>query len=132
MQGRAGGICIREDIMTGSSTLDPDNMPNSKDRTLHKGHGTRALGPSDSSDSGSDITGGPGLAQQVDIGLDSGAYDDIERSTAGGTAGPDVGDANLDSGRDTVGPDGADINVDHVETVSLPEQKGHDDVERGP
>ncbi|WP_395406696.1 hypothetical protein ACHMW6_08450 [Pseudoduganella sp. UC29_106] len=131
--------------MTGTSTLDPDNMPNSKDRTLHKGHGTRALGPSDSSDSGSDVTGGPGLAQQDNLGLDRGAYDDLEQSTAGGTAGPDVGDANLDSdsdsygtgevaaaGRDTVAPDGADINVDHIETISSPERKEKDDVERGP
>ena len=47
------------------STLDPDNIPVGNDRSLGLGHGTRALGPSDNSDSGSDIAGGP------DIGFDS-------------------------------------------------------------
>jgi len=41
-----------------ASTLDHDQ---SVPPTLTKGHGTAALGPSDSSDSGSDIQGGPGL-----------------------------------------------------------------------
>jgi hypothetical protein len=36
------------------------------------------------------------------------------------------------AGRDTVAPDGADINVDHIETISSPERKEKDDVERGP
>ena len=42
------------------STLqhDTDTPP-----TVRKGHGTASLGPSDSSDSGSDIQGGPGLNQ---------------------------------------------------------------------
>ena len=48
--------------MSGNSTLDPDNFPESPDRVVGRGHGTGALGPSDSSDSGSDIAGGPGLA----------------------------------------------------------------------
>src|SRR3569833_2700842 len=43
-------------IMPGS-TLDPDNFPES-DRQLGKGHDTDALGPSDISDSGSDVQGG--------------------------------------------------------------------------
>ena len=122
-----------------SSSLDPDNLPLGNDRVLGRGHGTGALGPSDSSDSGSDLHGAPGLAQQIDTGLASGANDDIEASTAGGTAGPDVGDADLDSdsdaggtgeraaaGRDTVVQDGADIDVDHIETV--PAELG--DIER--
>jgi len=41
------------------STLDPDNIPAGADRTLGRGHGTRALGPSDNSDSGSDVVGEP-------------------------------------------------------------------------
>jgi hypothetical protein len=112
-----------------SSTLDPD-ISSSPDRIIGKGHGTQALGPSDSSDSGSDLYGAPGLAHQVDLGLTTGTTSDPEESTAGNTAGPDVGDANLDgdsdaegtgeraaASRDTVVPDGADIDVDHVETV---------------
>jgi hypothetical protein len=119
--------------MTGSSTLDPDNFPDPPDRTLGKGHGTGALGPSDTSDSGSDVAGGPGLALDVDeesLDLGSGTTSDLDESTAGGTAGPDIGDADLDSdsdsggtgeraaaGRDTVVRDGADIDVDHIETM---------------
>ena len=41
------------------STLDPDNIPVSADRTLGRAHDKRALGPSDTSDSGSDLTGEP-------------------------------------------------------------------------
>lgn len=115
--------------MSGSSTLDPDNFPTGPDRVLGRGHGTGALGPSDSSDSGSDVQGGPGLGRQADSGLVRGTNQDAENGTAG-TAGPDLGDADLDSdtdssgtgeraaaGRDTATPDGADINVDHIETI---------------
>jgi hypothetical protein len=111
--------------------LHPDNIPAGRDRSLGKGHGTEALGPSDSSDSGSDLRGAPGLARQVDgFGLDRPEVNDVEESFANNTAGPDVGDANLDSdsdrfgtgevasgGRDTVTRDGADIDTDHIETI---------------
>lgn len=118
--------------MTGNSTLDPDNFPDPPDRVLGRGHGTEALGPSDSSDSGSDIAGGPGLGldQEETLDLGGGTTSDLEASSAGGTAGPDVGDANLDSdsdsggtgerataGRDTIARDGADIDVDHIEEI---------------
>ena len=120
--------------MSGTSTLDPDNFPESPDRVLGSGHGTGALGPSDSSDTGSDIAGGPGLGMDLErteaLDLDSGNTSDLDTSSAGGSAGPDVGDANLDSdsdasgtgerataGRDTVAADGADIDVDHIETM---------------
>lgn len=116
--------------MTGSSTLDPDNFPEPPDRSLGTGHGTGALGPSDSSDSGSDLFGARGLAHEDVLDFDTGTTSDLETSSAGGTAGPDVGDANLDSdsdsggtgeraaaGRDTVVRDGADIDVDHIESI---------------
>jgi len=116
--------------------LHPDNFPAGRDRSLGKGHGTESLGPSDSSDSGSDLKGAPGLAQQVDgFGIDHGPVTDVEESFAGNTAGPDVGDANLDSdsdrggtgerassGRDTVVPDGIDIDTDRIEAVPDLEQ----------
>ena len=105
--------------MTGSSTLDPDNFPKAPDRSLGRGHGTGALGPSDSSDSGSDVNGG--------------------------TAGPDLGDADLDSdtdsrgtgeraevGRESVEQDGADIGVDHIETVPLVDLEDDEDISAGP
>lgn len=114
-----------------TSPLDPSNLSGRKDRSLGRGHGTRALGPSDSSDSGSDLVGAPGLASQVDgFGLDRGNTNESEESFAGNTAGPDVGDANLDSdsdrsgtgetaaaSRDAVGGDGADIGTDHIEAM---------------
>ena len=116
--------------MTGASTLDPDNFPEAPDRSLGSGHGTGALGPSDSSDSGSDVVGGPGLTQGDNLDLGSGTTSDLEASSAGGTAGPDVGDADLDSdsdsggtgeraaaGRDSVVRDGADIDVDRIEAI---------------
>ena len=120
--------------MSGNSTLDPDNFPESPDRVVGRGHGTGALGPSDSSDSGSDIAGGGGLGLDLErteaLDLGEGTTSDLDTSSAGGSAGPDVGDANLDSdsdsggtgeraaaGRDTVAPDGADIDVDHIETM---------------
>lgn len=112
-----------------TSTLDPENTP-APDRGLGKGHGTGALGPSDTSDSGSDVQGGPGWRQETGIGLDTGTTSDPEPSAAGGTAGPDVGDANLDSdsdavgtgehataGRDTFIEDGRDIDTDRIEQI---------------
>lgn len=43
------------------STLDPDNFPaGSRRRKTPEGHDTKTLGPSDSSDTGSDMAG-PGL-----------------------------------------------------------------------
>ena len=120
--------------MTGISTLDPDNFPESPDRSLGKGHGIDSLGPSDTSDTGSDVVGGPGFATNLDddqlLHLDEGTTSDMEASHAGDTAGPDVGDANFSSdsdmggtgerasaGRDTVVKDGADIDTDRIESI---------------
>jgi hypothetical protein len=126
-----------------SSTLTPDNFPAGRDRSVLKGHGTFALGPSDSSDSGSDLQGAPGLASQVDgFGLDHpGTTSDPEESFADNTAGPDIGDSNLDSdsdrygtgeraaaARDVVGEDGSDIDTDRIEYIP----EADDDGEGGP
>lgn len=81
------------------STLDPDNIPVGTDRSLGRGHGTRALGPSDNSDSGSDVAGEP------DVGLDS----DTDAEGTGERAGVDV---------ETL-PSDADIGFDHVETIPV-------------
>lgn len=119
--------------MSGNSTLDPENFPGSPDRNVGRGHGTGALGPSDSSDSGSDIAGGGGLGLDLErtesLDLGGGTTSDLDTSSADGS-GPDVGDADLDSdtdsggtgerasaGRDSVARDGADIDVDHIETM---------------
>jgi len=111
------------------STLDPDFLTGGRDRSLGRGPGTDALGPSDSSDTGSDLQG-PGLARDVGLGMEEGTTSDPDHSRASGRAGPDVGDANLDSdsdsggtgehasaGRDSIEADGNDIDVDRVENV---------------
>ena len=42
--------------MAGTSSLDPDNFPEGgRKQSMPKGHNTKSLGPSDSSDSGSDM-----------------------------------------------------------------------------
>lgn len=104
------------------STLD---LELSTPPVTDKGHGTRALGPSDTSDSGSDLQG-PGLYEtDTDlIGLDTGTNEDAAHSAG---AGRDVGDANLDSdsdaggtgerasaGRDTEVEAGSDIAPDRL------------------
>lgn len=124
------------------STLDPDYLTSGPDRSLGRGHGTDALGPSDISDSGSDMQG-PGLARDVGLDMDTGTTSDPDASMAGGTAGPDVGDANLDSdsdsggtgeraaaGRDSIEADGNDIDTDQVEDVDAVDP-GDADVDAG-
>ena len=120
--------------MTGTSTLDPDNFPEQPDRSLGKGHGVDALGPSDLSDTGSDVVGGPGFASATDpeqtLDFDRGTTSDMEAGHAGETAGPDVGDADFSgdsdrsgtgeraaAGRDAVARDGADIDTDRIESI---------------
>ena len=105
--------------------------------SIDKGHGTDALGPSDSSDTGSDIQGNSGLADDPGIGLGTGTNEDSYGGVHG-TAGPDIGDADLDSdsdrfgtgeragaGRDPLTRENNDIYPDHIETLD-----GSDDPER--
>jgi hypothetical protein len=68
-----------------------------------KGHGTESLGPSDSSDSGSDITGNRGLNHDGGLPLARGTTSDPDEDGRGATAGPDIGDADLDSDSDRYG-----------------------------
>lgn len=105
-----------------ASTLDPDNMPE-PDRQLGKGHSNKALGPSDLSDSGSDVQPGIRAIDEpgFELGLDRGttedadirnieASDDNEDSTATGedvTAGRE-GDVELN----------ADIATDRIDFLS--------------
>ena len=107
-----------------ASTLDGE----SRDRIVDKGHGTGALGPSDTSDTGSDITGGPGLFEGDVIGLDRGTNEDVDRRISG-NAGADIGDGNLDSDSDSVGTgehktagreprSGRDIGTDRIESMA--------------
>jgi len=70
---------------------------------VRKGHGTAALGPSDSTDTGSDIVGNSGLNHDDGLPLDRGTTSDPDRDGRGATAGPDIGDADLDSDSDRYG-----------------------------
>ena len=101
----------------------------SRDRETQKGHGTSALGPSDTSDSASDIAGAPGIVEGDVIGLDHGTNEDIEGRPSP-TAGADIGDAELDSDSDSVGTGehmtagrepgiaaNSDILPDHIESI---------------
>lgn len=125
-----------------SSTLDPENTPE-PDRQLGKGHGTDALGPSDTSDSGSDVQSGRRLTQEADIGLDRGTNEDSDNARRQRSAGPDIGDANLDSdtdstgtgerataGRDTDVEMGADIDIDRIDEGSMTTDLELDDTGR--
>ncbi len=81
--------------MAKSNILGGDEIP-----VVPPGHSTADLGPSDSSDSGSDIAGAGGLADDVGLGNESGTTSDMD---LGHGAGPDVGDSNLDSDTDAAG-----------------------------
>lgn len=109
------------------SSLDPDHNP-LPDRSLGTGHGTDALGPSGISDTGSDVVGNNGMVvPDDDAAVDAEMVGEDDNPHAGVGAGPDIGDANLDSdsdeqgtgerataGRDTSAEPGSDIGVDQV------------------
>ena len=90
-----------------TSPLDPGNTDNRRDRITDRGHGTRALGPSDSSDSGSDLVGSTAARDIGDADLDS----DSDRTGTGERA---------SASRDPAQPDGADIDTDRIE--QMPEE----------
>ena len=79
------------------------NTTGESNPAVRKGHGTGALGPSDSSDSGSDIVGGPGLNHDDGLPLQRGTTSDPDVDPKGATAGADIGDADLDSDSDRNG-----------------------------
>jgi hypothetical protein len=95
------------------------------------GRSTDVLGPSDTSDSGSDVTGAVGAVDTDDLGFDGGTNDDVRRAPG---AGADLGDANLDAdsdsggtgeraeaGRDTLRRDAPDISADQVVSIGAGE-----------
>ena len=89
--------------MASNSTLDPENFPGGRHRRTQKGHDTRSLGPSDSSDSGSDMAG-PGLVDDDALGLDRGTNQDNEAGRYNvADAGASVGDLNMDDNSDRYG-----------------------------
>jgi hypothetical protein len=89
-----------EEVIMARSTL---NTTGESNPVVRRGHGTGALGPSDSTDSGSDIVGGPGLNHEDGLPLERGTTSDPDVDAAGTTAGADIGDADLDSDTDRYG-----------------------------
>ncbi|HYC42202.1 MAG TPA: hypothetical protein VEB70_04360 [Noviherbaspirillum sp.] len=123
---------MRSKIMA-TSTLDPDNIPE-PDRQLGEGHGSAALGPSDISDTGSDVQGGLRWVQEPDIGLDKGTHEDPDSGRSEMSADPAIGNTGMDSDTDAVGTGerstagwdsdveaGADIDVDRVDQLDAGE-----------
>lgn len=102
-----------------TSSLDPDNLATSPDRILGKGHGTSALGPSDSSDSGSDVQG---TGSTVDTGGTGFERDPTADATFGSDAGLESDTDSRGTGErasvEGVAEDGADIDTDHIETLT--------------
>ena len=99
--------------------------------SVSKGHGTKALGPSDSSDTGSDIVGGPGLNRDDGLPFQRGTTSDPDVDSGETTAAPDIGDADLDSDSDRYGTgERGAAGRDSTEAVdeALSEQDG-DDIE---
>ena len=90
--------------MSGNSTLDPDNFPTERaQRHMPPGHDTRSLGPSDSSDSGSDMAG-PGLIDDDALPLDRGTNEDSEAGRDDvANAGASVGDDDMEDNSDRYG-----------------------------
>ena len=85
------------------STLDPDNVPGRRRKKTLKGHDVKSLGPSDTSDSGSDMAG-PGLVGDDAVQLDRGTNQDPEGGTVGKIeAGASVGDREMDDTSDKAG-----------------------------
>ncbi|WP_176016189.1 chemotaxis protein [Burkholderia sp. BCC0398] len=103
-----------------NSTLNPDNEPaGPDDDNASRGRDGRALGPSDSSDSGSDTAGARRHPFDVDSPLDDHALErgdaaldsDTDRAGTGERASAD-GDSTLE--------EGADIEPDRTERLSEP------------
>ena len=98
-----------EETTMSSSTLTPGNLPAGPDRRVHRGHGTSALGPSDSSDSGSDMIGSPGISQPADELGDAEFDSDTDRNGSGERASAENDGAEGDGS--------ADVRTDHTEPM---------------
>lgn len=125
------GPALHEDTDM-NSTLNPDNDPvGPDDDNAQRGRDGRALGPSDSSDSGSDTAGARRHPFDVDSPLDEHALErgdasldsDTDRAGTGERASAD-GDAGLE--------DAADIEPDRTERLSEPGSTEDADLPREP
>jgi hypothetical protein len=89
--------------MSNRNPLDLDALPGRDAESSVKGHDLRSLGPSDSSDSGSDLAG-PGLIDDDLLGLDRGTNEDSEGGhLAARDVGASLGDLDADGTSDRNG-----------------------------
>ena len=113
-----------------TSTLDPDNIPE-RDRTLGRGHGVDALGPSDTSDTGSDVQPGVHAVDDQDLGLDRGTSEDADTRTLdveGDSDAVGTGERST-AGRAGDVEDAQDINVDRIDYVNPGDDPDRDDAD---
>ena len=103
-----------------SSTLDPDNVP-TPGNTEASGHETGALGPSDSSDSGSDIAGAKRHDFDRDTELDEHALETGDAELASDTDRAGTGERSAADGDSTL-IDDADISPDRI--IDTPDEAG--------
>jgi hypothetical protein len=102
---------IQEEIMA-DSTLDPEYLIGGHDRSTGRGHGTDALGPSDLSDTGSDMQGA-GLPGDGKLESDTDSGGTGERAAAGReSVEADDDEIGTDQTQDVEAIDPEDTDVD--------------------
>jgi len=113
-----------------TSTLDLDNTPE-PDNQLGKGHGNKSLGPSGSSDSGSDIQAGlwPIDEPELGLGLDRGTSEDSDTHSIEASDGNEdstgTGEAST-AGREADVELNADIDFDRIDQINPEEEENLD------
>ena len=104
-----------------SSTLNPDDEPHGEAQQIHETASTTgALGPSDSSDSGSDVAGAKRHVFDIDSELDNHALETGDTELGSDTDRHGTGERAAADGDATLSPD-ADIEPDRVDDVLVPD-----------
>jgi len=101
-----------------SSTLDPDFVPE-PDRRLGSGHGIDALGPSDLSDTGSDVQGGLRAVEEDLLPLERGTNEDADSRNvpAGGDTDSAGTGERMTAGRNDDIEAAGDVGFDRIEHI---------------
>lgn len=105
-----------------SSTLNPDEEPQHEVQQVHEtAHTTGSLGPSDSSDSGSDVAGGKRHMFDIDSELDNHALETGDSELGSDTDRHGTGERAAADGDATLSFD-ADIEPDRIEEPLAPDE----------
>jgi hypothetical protein len=106
-----------------SSTLNPDQEPHGEKQQIHETASTTgALGPSDSSDSGSDVAGAKRHVFDVDSELDNHALETGDAELGSDTDRHGTGERAAADGDATLTPD-ADIEPDRIDDLLVPDDE---------